>query len=274
MLDVEMLYRQQLSDADRRLIANVGAPGEPFTAALGRPELAAAVFAPDATAPFEATVSPFLVFATAIHRTAAALATATFVEERWAPRVRIPVFDVAPLRALVADPLCRYFLVELLTSYTRVASGVTWVRSGQRWQRRRFSDLDPVRLISMLEIVDARERPGVFRRLGDLALFLSGVFPDRSFVPAGAGRDRLLRLSGIRGSRRDDLPDGRALLELLGSRWYASAVAGASSAGYPATGTLAAAGYMGEHFADARRVLTIVTDQYLFPLRSRWFGAG
>jgi hypothetical protein len=29
-----------------------------------------------------------------------------------------------------------------------------------------------------------------------------------------------------------------------------------------------------EHFADARRVLTMVTDQYLFPLRPRWFGSG
>jgi hypothetical protein len=273
MLDVEMLYRQQLTPTDRRLVAGVIPPGETLATGLGRPEVEEAVFRPAVGAPFEATVSPFLVFATAVHRTAAALATATFVQERWAPRVRIPVFDVAPLRVLMADPLRRYFLVELLTSYTRVASGVTWIRSGQRWQRRRFSDLDPVRLISMLEVVDAKERPGVFRRLGDLALFLSGVFPDRAFVPAGAGRDRLLRLSGMNAPQRDEVGDGHALIELLGSRWYAAAVASASTSGYPATGTLAAAGYIGEHFADARRVLTVVTDQYLFPLRQRWFGS-
>ena len=73
-------------------------------------------------------ISPFLAFATTVHRTAATLETATFVEERWAPRMRIPIFDVAALRALLDEPARRYFLVELLASYTRVTSGVTWAR--------------------------------------------------------------------------------------------------------------------------------------------------
>jgi hypothetical protein len=35
----------------------------------------------------------------AVHGTRAYLETTTYVEERWAPRRRIPVFDVGPLRA-------------------------------------------------------------------------------------------------------------------------------------------------------------------------------
>jgi len=27
-----------------------------------------------------------------------------------------------------------------------------------------------------------------------------------------------------------------------------------------------------EHFSDARRILNVVTDRYLFPLREQWFG--
>jgi hypothetical protein len=27
-----------------------------------------------------------------------------------------------------------------------------------------------------------------------------------------------------------------------------------------------------EHFGDARRILNVVTDTYLFPLREQWFG--
>jgi hypothetical protein len=31
---------------------------------------------------------------------------------------------------------------------------------------------------------------------------------------------------------------------------------------------------IGERFGDARRILNAVTDQYLFPIRQRWFGTG
>ena len=37
-----------------------------------------------------------------------------------------------------------------------------------------------MRLASLLHIVPEDERPGVYRRLGDLALFLTGVFPDHT----------------------------------------------------------------------------------------------
>ena len=152
MVDVELLYRQQLSDADRRLLRATAGAEVPVTVALGSPALEALVFGPAERADVSLGVSPFLAFATAVHRTAAALETATFVEERWTPRVRIPVFDVAALRALLSDPARRYFLVELLASYTRVASGVTWTRTARGWRRRRFSELDPARFAELLGV--------------------------------------------------------------------------------------------------------------------------
>jgi len=217
-------------------------------------------------------LSPFLAFATAVHRTAVRLEEVSFVEERWAPRVRVPVFDVAALRALVADPLRKWFLIELLTSYTRVSSGVTWSRTARGWRRRRFSELDPACLAEQLHQVGPGERPGVYRRLGDLALFLLGVFPDHLPSFGGPRGDRLLRLAGVSIGDVGE-HDSRALLELLGSRWYSAAEAAARAAGTPVTGTLVVAGYMGEHFGQARRVLNAVTDRYLFPLREQWYGA-
>lgn len=271
MVDVELLYRQHLSDADRRLLTEAAGPGVPVSVALGSPVLEAAVFGPGERAVVSVGVSPFLAFATAVHRTAYSLETAKYVEERWAPRMRIPVFDVAALRELLADPVRRYFLVELLASYTRVSSGVTWTRTSRGWRRRRFSELDPTRLAELLEVVDASERSGVYRRLGDLALFLLGVFPDHPPVLSGAvSTERLLRLSGLAAGSVELRPE--ALFELLGARWYAAAVAAATSSGSPLTATLAVAGHMGEHFREARRVLNTVTDRYLFPLREQWFG--
>jgi hypothetical protein len=273
MVDIELLYRQQLTDSDRRLLQSAAGAEVPVSVALGSPAVEAAVFGPAESAGIWVGVSPFLAFATAVHRTAVALETATFVDERWAPRVRIPVFDVAALRVLLSEPARRYFLVELLASYTRVASGVTWTRTARGWRRRRFSELDPGRLAGLLEVVEVDERPGIYRRLGDLALFLLGVFPDHPpALSSGAATDRLLRVSGLRTDRAADLGP-HALLELLGARWYSAAVASAQAGGGPVTTTLAVAGHMADHFRDARRVLNAVTDRYLFPLREQWFGA-
>src|SRR5262249_40263929 len=85
------------------------------------------------------SASPFLTFAVAVHRVAERLARASYVDEWIGPRQRVPVFAVEPLRQLLADPLRRFFFVELLTSYTHVVSGSTWTATprGRRPRRGR-----------------------------------------------------------------------------------------------------------------------------------------
>lgn len=183
-IDVESLYRQHMTEADRRVLLAV-TPGRGNLDALASPELEAAVFGtlagatePPVGVSAGDAISPFLAFAVAVHRTAVALESATFVEERVGPGRRIPVFDVAALSAMVKDPLRRYFFIELLASYTRVSSGVAWRRTARGWKRHRFSELDPARLAGLLDVVTPEERAGIYRRLGDCSLFLLGVFPD------------------------------------------------------------------------------------------------
>ncbi len=262
-LDIDILYRQHLADSDRRVLRSLGADeGRDLDAVLSDPALEEALLSPEGHTELAHT-SPFLTFAVAVHRTAARLGTATYVEERWAPRRRVPVFDVGPMRDLLAAAERRFFLVELLASYTHVASGATWQRTRRGWRRRRFSELDPVRLAELLEVVPAPEQAGIYRRLGDLALFLTGVFPDHIGL-APSATDRLLRLSGWRLAP-EDRPGTPELLESLGRRWYRLA---ASRALAP----LPVVAEISERFVDARRVLNVVTDWYLFPLRDQWFG--
>lgn len=276
-VDVELQYRQHLSEGDRQLILRVTG-GADLLRALGHPDLEAAVFRPPRSegggpGELQGGPSPFLAFAVAVHRTAERLERARFVEERLTPRRRIPVFDVAPLRSLLAEPAQRYFLVELLASYTKVSSGIAWTRTRRGWHRRRFSELDPVRLAGLLEVVPPIERAGVYRRLGDLALFLTGVFPDRGVEGFGAvGTARLLRLSGLSPTSTEQLA-GADLLEVLGGRWYRMAAAAVVEAGLPLSLSTTVARTMGEHFVDARRVLNLVADDYLFPWRDHLFGA-
>ena len=269
--DLDLAYREHLTTGDRAVLEEVLA-GRSLAVALGSPDAEAVVFGAAAGLDPRQVASPFLTFAVAVHRTAERLVTASYVEEWIGPRHRVPVFAVEPLRRLLADPRQRFFFVELLASYTHVVSGSTWTPTRRGWRRRRFSELDPVQLAELLDSVPVAEQPGVLRRLGDLALFLTGVFPDHTATtPLGrmAAERRLLASAGVDPGRAD--PAAREpfpLLEALGARWYALAVqrSAAPSASMQAVATIA------EHFADARRILNVVTDQYLFPLREQWFG--
>jgi hypothetical protein len=225
----------------------LGAPGEPVPA------------------------SPFLVFAVSVQRAAAELASAGHVPERTGPRQRVPLFDAPALRDFLAAPARRLFLAELLASFTRVASGRYRARVGGRMRTRRFSELDPVRLAGLLEAVPPAERPGVYRRLGDVTLFLTGVFPDyataHALGPVNAAR--LLRAAQLPASQQDRLagPPGIEFWEHLGARWYRAA----RDLAPVATARITVVGEVADRFRQARRVLNHVTDQYLFSSGNPWF---
>jgi hypothetical protein len=192
-------------------------------------------------------VSPFLVFAAAVHRAAGALVGRMHVPDRTAPRSRLPVFDGPVLAAFAAAPAHRLFLTELLASYSRLTSGVVWRRGERGWQRQRWDELDLPRLGALLESVPADQRPGVWRRVGDGALFLAGVFPE--YAERTLGSSALHRVPGA--PAREDGPMTELSEELAG-RAYARA------------GAAVPPGVVDAPHA-ARRVLSIVADRYLHP---------
>jgi hypothetical protein len=235
-------------------------------------------FGEDRSIEHRAEVSPFLLFAVAVHRGVHDLEHTPYVAERFGGHKRIPVFDTATLRDYYLDPSHRLFAVEHLASYIRVQSGPVWVRRGDRWRRQRFSELEPQRLAGLLDVVAEEEKPGIYRRLGDLALFLTGIFPDhsaRTLHPIET--ERLVRSVAGMGGPPVSLDDigpavlsGRrdGLLRLLGPRWYR--IAADLTPLPPVRALLADAA---EGFDVARRFLNMLTDRYLFPLRDGWFGS-
>ena len=128
-----------------------------------------------------------------------------------------------------------------------------------------------MRLAGLLEAVPQAERPGLYRRLGDVTLFLTGVFPDyataHALGPVNAGR--LLRAAQLPASQRDRLADAPAieLWEHLGARWYRAA----RDLAPVATARLTVVGEVADRFQQARRVLNHVADRYLFPPGNPWF---
>jgi len=274
-------YAEHLTEADLRLLSGVAPisatpPRDPaaIERLLADPRVFEAVFGPDGVAAGRTVlVSPFLAFGVAVHRAVTDLAGLDHLPERAGLRQRVPVFDTPQLRDFLGSAARRLFLAELLASFTRVASGRYRIRSGGRPRTRRFSELDPVRLAGMLEAVPEESRPGVYRRLGDVSLFLAGVFPDYSAAhalgPLDAGR--LLRSARVPAAERDELAAAAPLelLEYLGARWYRAALAAAPVR----TANLTVVGEVAARFRQARRILNHLADRYLLGPDSPWFQA-
>jgi hypothetical protein len=224
---------------------------------LDRPEVADALLAPrrEEAGRFS-YVSPFLVFAAAVHRAGNALVGTFHAADRVGPRSRVPVFDAPLLAAFATRPVHRLFLAELLTSYSRVASGTVWRRAERGWRRQRWHELDLPRLAALLDAVPAAEQPGVWRRIGDGALFLAGVFPE--YAERSLGLVEVARLQRATGLRLTAADRGVCeLLEELAGGAYERAGAGVPRA-------------FVESPQRARRVLTLVADRYLFPVAAEW----
>ena len=275
-------YLDHLSDADLRLLA-AASRERPEPAELRRmpaavPELVEAaevydeIYGPAAVASGRpVNVSPFLAFAVAVHRATLELASMTYVPESSGARQRVPLFDTPQLRDFLDSLRRRVFLAELLTSFTKVASGRYVVRTRRGLRMRRYSELDLVRMASLADAAPDAERPGIYRRLGDLALFLAGVFPDyvqrHALGPVDA--TRVLRAARIAHGERDQLMSTPAieLFEYLGARWYRQA----GELAPLRTEQIEVVMDVADRYRQARRVLNVVAERYLFPAGNPWF---
>jgi hypothetical protein len=290
-------YADHLTDTDLSLLAAVTQParGSAADAAaslrrqpgklpglLADPRTFRAVFGPgDATAgpgALATLASPFLIFAVAVHAAAAELESTDHLPERLGPRQRVPLFDGPQLRDFLGSPARKLFLAELLASFTRNRDGRYHPLAGNAGRRqpgsrgaRRFSELDLPRMAGQLDEVAEADRPGVYRRLGDVALFLTGVFPDyavgHALGPVNAAR--LLRSAQIPARQREELAVAPAmdLFEYLGAQWYRAAWALAQAR----TARLAVVAEVADRFRQARRVLNHIADRRLFPSGDPWF---
>ena len=261
-------YAEHLTDADLLTLAGgrrdhaaaLRAQPSLVLDVLDRPGVADSVLSARAEDPARFTyVSPFLVFAAAVHRVSASLVGAAYVADRTGPRSRLPVFDGPQLAAFATDPRHRLFVAELLASYARMASGVAYSRTARGWRRQRWDELDLPRLAALLDALPAPDRPAVWRRLGDGALFLAGVFPEHVERALGLVEvARLQRATGLRLRTAEGPVTG--LLEELAARAYERA------GGAVPMGVVQAPG-------SVRRVLNLVADRYLFPVAPDWLAA-
>ncbi len=226
--------------------------------------------------------SPFLAFAVAVHRCALDLASMTYVSEWLGPGRHAPVFDVAQLRSFVDAPWNRFFLAELLHSYTHVASGSVFVRTAPRPAPAallRAGSGAPGRPPGRGLRLRAAGHPASHGRLGAVLdrrvprlRRPAGLCPDRGGPPAAAGGMANRRGHGAPSPAPVEAagPGGAVgLLELLGTRWYRAAFLLVPQ---PVSEDVAVIGELPAHFGRARRILGLITERFLFHQRDRWFG--
>jgi hypothetical protein len=204
-------------------------------------------------------VSPFLLFAVLVHHVAGELRQATYVNEWTGPKSRLPVFDVEPLQEFLEEPGREFFLARLLASFaTPLPPPVP------------ADPLDIHDLASWVDHALPSDRIELLRRLGDLSLWKSGVFPDSTgphpldtpeaqFLGQTAGLSELQLLELCDGAR---ISPGLDALETLGSHWYGAA---ASDPGVsPIVSDVA------NRFRAARRILNHLSDRYLYRIEPIW----
>lgn len=198
-------------------------------------------------------VSPTLLFSVIAHRVAVELAQSDYVEDWAGPNSRLPVFDVRPLREFLSDPGRVMFLVRLLESFVVPAPPPV--------------PADPLDLVDMASWIDVAlpaDRLLLLRRLGDLALFQAGVFPDMvGSIPLQVGdakklgatldltSDEVLELCSM-----TSMAPGLDALDALGAGWY-DAAHREDVDSPPVVSDVA------QRFSSARRVLNVLSDRYL-----------
>ena len=208
-------------------------------------------------------ISPPLYFEVLLRRAHKELQVATHTVER-AGRQSLPVFDTGDVLDFLSRPEAIGYLAQMLASFIRIESYVMRVRVGRGIRRRvRYNDMDVDSLVRFCAAADEEHRFGYYRRIADVCLFVSGVFPNHTYI--GFGRPSGERSPATLRRMRRSLED----YEVEGRRFYGLAEKHPTARVMNLTGVF---GLLRERFAEARKPLTFIASQYLHSHKHQLFG--
>ena len=169
---------------------------------------------------------------------------------------KVVLFDARRVVRLLSDPAVCDYLSVMLASFTRIHSATIPIRVRPGiWRRLRVNDLDVDSLVRYAQLLDEEHRFATYQRIGDVCLFLSGIFPEyigarQSYSPSGRPRPRL-RISLLHGLE-DYEAYGRTFYGLA-ARHRQAQVQGLD----PVLQTLS------QHFILAEKPLAFLAERYL-----------
>jgi hypothetical protein len=208
-------------------------------------------------------ISPWLFFTVLLRRARRDLEQETFTVERRS-RQKVPVFDAERvIRLLEQEPLLDY-LAGMLASFTRVESVTVPVRVRKGiWRKYRISDLDVDSLMHYCQTLGEEFHFEPYKRIADVCLFLTGMFPEHIDTQYRYPLSRQLR-PRVRSRICRSLED----YEAYGQAFYRMAAEHERAKVEELDGVLAT---LSESFVLAEKPLTFLASRYLGFARHRLF---
>ncbi len=176
---------------------------------------------------------------------------------------KIPVFDIDKVRELINEDDVFDYLVNMLVSFTKTESQtIYYVIKGRRGLRRiKFSDIDVFDMLKLADMIDEDMRFPVYKRIGDICLWLLGIFPEyvmpRSFVHSALPMRVGFR---YRLSVEEYEELGKTFYRLAGNS-YDAKVFGLDK---PLL-------LLSENFTIAEKPLNLISERYLAFRKDKWF---
>ena len=200
-------------------------------------------------------ISPAMFFEILLRKAADDLSRVGYTFEK-TRTTRIPVFDTQDLVSLLNRESLLIYLADMLSSFTRVESYAVSIRIRKGvWRKIRFNDLDIHSLMSLCDVVDNAYRFSLYKRIGDICLFILGVFPvyaERNYRYAVSGQIR----PGIAGRRRVSPQD----YEKEGQRFYRMAAEHRTALEMELSEVFWS---LHENFQKAKKPLNFIAEHYL-----------
>jgi hypothetical protein len=199
-------------------------------------------------------VSPYLMFAVLLRRVRRDLEDRSFLFERDERGRQIPIFEAPQATQLLGDIDTREYLIEMLCSFVRTNTSLLYWKERAAWHKRKFSDLDMDDMIALCHLVEPAFKPRLYKRVADIALFLTGIYSDDRSLFSRRSRSRAARPRAVADYERE------------GQRFYTLA---AREPEPPWTTSVFKD--LAQKFALAREALNTLNYSYLKPLRTRYF---
>jgi hypothetical protein len=208
-------------------------------------------------------VSPWLLFHVLLRRARRDLKIETYTTERRRLQ-KVVLFDTGEVIDLLEKESLRDYLVRMMVSFTRIESVTVRVRVRKHvWRRYRTNELDVEGLMRYSQAVDEPFRFEPYRRIGDVCLFLSGLFPsaiESKYRYPVSGQVRPRARSRTVASREDYEAHGRAFYRLAAEHEMAEA-----------QGLDTVLEALSERFILAEKALSFVADRYLGLMKHQLF---
>lgn len=207
-------------------------------------------------------ISPRLLFDLLLRQVRRDLRHQRYTLERLSGTERVPVFDARAAGDILDDRDLHEYLVAMLASFVRIEHITVLQEHAGRVVHRRLSTLNIDDLAELASLLAEADRFPLYRRIADVALFLSGVFADA----IRKGAPPVTRPPGLGPPPRR--LRGLQEYEEEGRRFYRLAAGHATAHQLRLDRVLE---LLAEEFPLVRKPLAVMADRYMTWTRLRLF---